>query len=223
MMTPSPTNPERATAMNAKAFFDHVRGPLFANWINQQQVDGCNAILDLSRNAPPGAFVDDRQWLAYMLATAYHETAHTMQPIGEYGGDDYLFKMYDPAGNRPAVAASLGNDQPGDGVRYKGRGYVQLTGRANYRKLGQRLSVDLEGNPELVLQPTIAAQVMSVGMTEGLFTGAKLGDFFRDGEQPRWIEARRIINGLDRAHDIASYATWFYGALQAADAETFAA
>lgn len=199
--------------MDAKAFFDHVRGPLFAGSMTQSQVDGCNALLDLARNAPPGAFVDDLRWLAYMLATAYLETAHTMQPIGEYGGPVYFKRMYDLAGERPAVARSLGNDQPGDGVRYHGRGYVQLTGRANYRKLGQRLGLDLEGNPDQALDASIAARILAVGMTEGLFTGRKLGDFFGDGE-PDWRGARQIINGLDRADDIAGYGRTFYEALQ---------
>ena len=57
--------------------------------------------------------------------------------------------------------ANLGNTQPGDGPRYKGRGYIQLTGRANYRYFGNKLGVDLENNPDLAMRPDIAAKVVA--------------------------------------------------------------
>lgn len=133
---------------------------------------------------------EDQRWLAYMLATAWHETAHTLQPVTEYGNRDY-FKKYD--GRK-----DLGNIRPGDGYRYRGRGYVQVTGRNNYRKYG------IEEVPDKALEPEFAAGIMIDGMTKGIFTGRKLSQFFAEGvEDP--INSRRIINGLDRAEKIADY------------------
>jgi putative chitinase len=124
-------------------FFARARaGKLLGPTLTQSEVDGCTAILDAMMGAPLA-------YVAYALATAYLETAHTMQPIEEFGGPAYFFRMYDKAGNRPAVAAQLGNTMPGDGVKYHGRGYVQLTGRANYSKATAKLGVDLVNHPEL--------------------------------------------------------------------------
>lgn len=121
---------------------------------------------------------EDVRWLAYILATAYHETAHTMQPVTEYGGEKYLkSKPYWP---------------------YVGRGYVQLTWDYNYRKYG------IEAHPERALEPELAAHILIDGMVNGVFTGRKLSRYFSSSvEDP--INARRIVNGIDRAEKIADY------------------
>lgn len=196
-------------------FFTGIRGSLFGGTLTQSQVDGINAILAACRN-PAGEFLEDLHWSAYKFGTAYLEVDRTMQPINEYGGPVYFKRMYDIEGDRPDVARQLGNLNPGDGNLFHGRGYVQLTGRRNYRVVGDRIEVDLENNPDRALEPEIAAKVMTIGMAEGIFTGRKLGDYFPPGGQPQWVEARRIINGLDRAHDVAAYAQSFYASLQAA-------
>jgi predicted chitinase len=75
---------------------------------------------------------------------------------------DYFFIMYDihsPAHNRQRVARKLGNTKPGDGVRYHGRGYIQLTGRTNYQLAAKDLKIDLENHPELAAQPENAARI----------------------------------------------------------------
>lgn len=183
--------------MNPLHFFQSVRASLFRP-MAQGQVDGCNALLWASEGL-------DKTWQAYLLATAYHETAQTMQPIVERGGPSYLAK-YD-AGT--TLGKRLGNTVKGDGARFKGRGYVQITGRANYAKAGAALSVDLVGNPDLALDPEIAAKIAIRGMTEGWFTGKTFKDYL-PGD---YVNARRIINGLDRAQLIAGYARHFEDAL----------
>jgi predicted chitinase len=180
--------------INREFFYDYVRGHLFGGRLRQAQVNGLNAILDEWDRAY--AKKDDR-WLAYMLATTHHETAMTMQPIEEYGkGRD----------------RSYGARDPQTGKSYYGRGFVQLTWKNNYDKLGERLKVDLVNQPELALDLHVATQVLFTGMMEGTFTGVKLGDYFNPTKAD-WVNARRIINGTDRAQNIALYAKSYYASL----------
>lgn len=75
---------------------------------------------------------------------------------------DYFEYMYDPESpnaDRKKVAKNLGNTNKGDGVRYRGRGIFQLTGRANYRAAGKALKLDLEANPDLAADPLVAGQI----------------------------------------------------------------
>lgn len=195
--------------MNRAHFYAGVRASLFDGSLSQSQVEGMEAVLD---EAGKMSFIDPR-FLAYMLATAFHETGRTMQPIHERGGADYFFRMYDPKGQRPAVAARLGNTQSGDGVKYAGRGLVQLTGRRNYTLFAQLTGADLINKPDLAMQDDVAVRIMFEGMERGLFTGKKLADYFTS-KSSDWVNARRIINGTDRADDIADYAKHFYNALQ---------
>ena len=194
-------------------FFAAVRSGLLGPDLSQSEVDGCNAILAAAEGLPIS-------FAAYMLATAYLETAHTMQPIKEYGGDAYFFRRYDPKGNRPDIAARLGNTQPGDGAKFAGRGYVQLTGRRNYAKAADKLGIQaLIANPDYALRSDIAAKIMRLGMIEGWFTGKRLSDYLPNelGNRAQFREARRIINGQDRADEIADYACQFQAALQAGE------
>lgn len=209
-----------AASLNRQTFFNAVRSQPFGGSLTASQVSGIGALLD----ACPSSFSVD--WLAYCLATAFHETARTMLPIKEYGGAAYYFKMYDPKGSRPSVAAALGNTQLGDGALYAGRGFVQLTGRSNYRRATSRLQdkgylvpgEDLERNPDLALVPDTAAAVMFIGMSEGWFTGKKLSDYFTATLSDP-VSARRIINGTDKAAAIAGYHRLFKQALKGAGFE----
>ena len=141
----------------------------------------------------------------------YFRPARTMQPIREYGKLVY-FNKYEP---HTRVGKVLGNTVSGDGARFKGRGYVQLTGRRNYALAAKKLGVDLVANPDLALDPHHAARIMFEGMIDGWFTRKKLTDYFSSSKTD-WKNARRIINGTDKAATIASYAETFFRALVAA-------
>lgn len=203
-------------AIDRKMFFAGIRQSPFPGKLTAGQVSGTSAILDEWERRK----LKDLRWLAYMLATAKWETDHTMQPIREAGGPAYLTKNYDPRGARPALAKRNGNTAPGDGVKYCGRGYVQLTWKNNYAAMTRLLktagiAVDLVGNPDLAMCPDIAAFILFEGMTRGSFTGKKLGDYL-NADKTDWINARRIINGTDRAPQIADIAKFFYADLTAA-------
>lgn len=195
--------------MDRKAFFAALRGGLFPAGLKQQQVDRIGALLDAFDNTGwPMA------WAAYALATAHHETAK-WQHMRELGGADYFKRMYDKDGSRPHVAKTLGNVVAGDGVKFAGRGYAQLTGRANYTKAGKAIGLDLLKEPDLAADPDTAARILIWGMQTGAYTGKKNADYLSQSP-PDYAGARRIINGTDRAALVASYAKQFADALAAA-------
>jgi putative chitinase len=174
--------------MNREAFFNSVRSDF--GKLKQPQVDGFNVLLDAWAGRDP-------RFTAYALATAWHETAKTMQPIREYGKGK---------GKKYGV--------PVNGQVYYGRGYVQLTWHENYAKAKSKLGVDFVGKPDLVMQPKHAAAIMVRGMTEGWFTGKKLSTYFNKTKDDP-VQARKIINGLDKAELIADYHRKFLAAVNA--------
>lgn len=191
------------------AFFAQIKASgMFGPTLEQGEVDGLNAILTACGNDGWGP-----KFTAYGLATAYHETAGTMKPVHEYGSQQYLRNNYDVTGSNPARARKMGNTAPGDGVRYCGRGYVQLTWKANYDKLGNLIGFPLTGNPDLAMRPDVAAEIMVRGMKDGLFTGKKLADYLTNTTTD-FVGARRIINGTDKAAKIAGHAEMFLTALR---------
>lgn len=201
-----------ASRINRDFFFDQIRHQLFRGRFTSAQVEGLNFILDAWEAGAPGR--DDR-WLAYALGTTHHETDAKIKPIHEYGGSRYFFEMYDIEGRRPAVARRLGNTQPGDGVLFHGRGYVQLTGRTNYQKMQDQFGLNLTSNDaaaDRALGGDLAAKIMFYGMEKGVFTGKKLADYFNSSTED-WVGARRIINGIDKANLIAGYGRAYYAAI----------
>lgn len=193
---------------NATAFFAYLRqNKLLGAALEQSEVDGVNAIL-----AACGAAGWGPRYTAYALATADRETAGTMKPIKEYGGVQYFTRNYDITGRNPSRARDMGNTTPGDGPRYCGRGYVQLTWKDNYRKAGAAVGYDLVSQPDLAMRPDIAAEIMVRGMSEGWFTGKKLNDFI-NAKGCDYYNARKIINGLDHAKEIAEETAHYLAAL----------
>ena len=165
-------------------------------------------------------------YIAYILATARLETAKYhpelrktiyFSPIPESGPLPY-FNKYDPilaaTQKLRTRAQSMENTQQGDGYKYRGRGYVQPTWKKLYRRAGEALGIDLINDPDKALEPEIAAAVAAYGMDVGLFTGKKLSDYIDDQHQD-YFNARRIINGLDCAQEIAGFAVRFKEILEA--------
>ena len=186
-------------------FFSNYRD-FFGN-LSQRQVDGLDQLLDAIRSDEA---VTDLRHLAYMLATVKHECADTWHPVTEYGNRAY-FNKYNAGTD---IGKRLGNIHKGDGFLYRGRGYVQITGRANYEKLGMAAGVDILTFPDKALEPDTAFKIMVSSMMSGLFTGKSLYTYIHDGVCD-YMEARRIINGKDQAEKIAKYAFTFEKILKA--------
>lgn len=180
------------------AFFNVVRDKLFGGALTQQAVDGINAIGHAWRTYGDG----DPRKLAYILATAYHES-DCFKALEEYA-----------SGTAYEGRRDLGNTMPGDGKRFKGRGFVMLTGRRNYADWAKRLGLDIVASPGLVTVPTTAARILVQGMMLGTFTTRKLADFINE-RICDFINARRVVNGTDRAETISEYARTFLRALEA--------
>lgn len=191
--------------MSTAAFFAAAR-PLFGGTLSQSQVDGLTTILEATKGLP----ISHR---AYLLATTQHETAHTMQPVRET-----LAKTDDSAIARLENAWAKGQlkwvktpywRKDAEGKTWLGRGYVQLTHKANYQKASALTGVDLVANPNAAMRPAVAAKILVAGSQQGMFTGKKLSDYL-PGD---YVGARRIINGTDRAADIAKLAAGYEAAL----------
>lgn len=132
--------------------------------------------------------------IAYILATAEHES-DAFKTLEEYS-----------SGGQYEGRPDLGNTQPGDGSRFKGRGYVQLTGRRNYAKYAEITGIKLVGLPIILMNwPALSVFVIVDGMMRGVYTGRRLDEFVNDAKKD-FFNARQVINGHDRAQKIADQA-----------------
>lgn len=182
-----------------KTFFDTIRLTLFGGRLSRVQVDRLQALLlEMERVE---LVTPERG--AYILATAHHETDR-FNTMEEYA-----------SGEAYEGRADLGNDQPGDGRRFKGRGYVQITGRRNYAWAALMTGKDLLANPAIATDPDLSAMVTVLGMLGGNFTGRGLAAFINDGKAD-FINARKTVNGLDRAETIADIAERYLRAIRLA-------
>lgn len=168
---------------------------VFGTSLSQPQVDRMEAIL--TRLDAKRIMLEQA---AYILGTAYHESDR-FRTMEEYA-----------SGAAYEGRKTLGNTEPGDGRRFKGRGFVQITGRRNYTDWAKRLGVDLVGNPALAARLDHAVTILIDGMMLGTFTGKKLPDYVA-GTKKDYVGARRVVNGTDRAAMIAIYARAFEKAL----------
>lgn len=227
--------------MDAKVFFDCAKAKVFKGSFTQSQVNGLNAILD----ACAAENVTDLRMIAYAMATPMIETGGSFVPgveslnyseqalrskfsnrISALDAAKYGRNAQHPA-NQQMIAnkiygglwgnANLGNVNPNDGWDFRGRGLCQITGRRNYGVFAEKLGTPLLDNPGLATNLEIAAKIMVVGMRDGVFTTRKFSHYFT-GTGADWVNARRMINALDRAEEIADHARNFYSCLTKAAA-----
>lgn len=191
--------------MDRAAFFSVIRKQPFGGRMRAEQVAGVDVLLDAFERWAPGS---DPRFIAYGLATVYHETGAKMQPVRELGqGRGRAYGK--PAGVFEKV--------------YYGRGGVQLTWLRNYEFADDKLhdlgvlgrGESLVREPDLALRSDVSAAIVARGMIEGWFTGRRLDQFFV-GTRSDWVDARAIINGRDRAALVAGYGLHFYEGLRAA-------
>lgn len=177
---PAP-EPTLAPAVSLSAFFDAYRDAF--GKVKQEQVQPLEFLV--TRLSESAASLREA---SYILATVKHETADTYQPVKEaYWVND-------------AEAWRKKN------LRYwpwYGRGFVQLTWERNYKLAGQKLGMDLTTNPDAVMEPETSFKILLRGMREGWFTGKKLSDY------TAYHDMRRVVNGMDKADQIAEYAEKF--------------
>jgi putative chitinase len=203
--------------IDLKTFFNMVRGGVFRGRLSQSQVNGMKALIRVwNRSYASKAPNEDvsRKWLAYCLATAYHETAHKMEPVRETLArtDKQAISRLENAYRRGRLRVSKPYWRDG----WFGRGYVQLTHKFNYERASREIGIDFVSNPSLALDPEHSAEILFTGSVEGWFTRKKLSDYL-SVRKTDFRGARRIINGMDKAGLIAGYASEFYEALSAAE------
>lgn len=185
--------PNTPRGIDRDRFFSGVRSQFGS--LSQSQANGINFLISKMEADTRPATNDREVWLrqiAYIFATIRHEVANTYQPITEFSNT--TCRRYD------------------GGCLYKGRGYVQLTHRYNYRKMSPVVGVDLVASPTRALEPEISYTVTSYGMFNGSFTGKALGSYVRSGYTD-YYNARRVVNGLDKASLIRGYANTFQNIL----------
>ena len=112
------------------------------------------------------------------IATISVETGR-FSPTKERGGPAYLANLYEKR-------ADLGNDQPGDGAKFQGRGFIPIIGRRDYEHFGMEIGEDLAGNPDLALDPAIAAAILAVYFKDR--------DVRASADQQNWEMVRRRVN-----------------------------
>lgn len=183
--------------MNRKAFYDAIRGDIN---LTTENVSGFETVLPYMEAR--GTAINAG---AYALATAFWETAQTMQPVKE--------------------AYWLSENWRRKNLRYfpwYGRGLIQTTWEDNYRRMGKEIGVDLIANPDLLLEWRYALPAMFIGMEKGLYTGKSFDHYIDDLDESdeedlrEYVAARRIVNGTDKALAIGRLALAFERGLKAA-------
>lgn len=186
--------------MDKEKFFDSVRPHIN---LTTQNVQGFNKFLD---------YLEQTNWqinyAAYGTATGFWETAQTMHPVRE--------------------AYWLSENWRKKNLRYYpwyGRGLIQTTWKRNYIEIAKAMNLPgdtFTKNPDLLLEWEYALPALFVGMETGLYTGKSVSDYIDDIDEPddedyrEYVNARRVVNGTDKAKQIADLALIFEKGLKAA-------
>jgi peptidoglycan hydrolase-like protein with peptidoglycan-binding domain len=166
-------------------------GGVLPNWQGGDKQAAIQAIIQESKRHG----ITAPSQIAYILATVEHESAASFQPVRE------AYFLGEPKAENHRKTLRY--------YPFYGRGYVQLTWDYNYRNYSTLLGLDLINQPDLVMQPDVALFILVDGMKRGVFTGVGL-EHYINNTATDFNNARRIINGMDRASDIASLASnWF--------------
>lgn len=160
----------------------------------QEQSDNLATILQ--ECAAQGVTMPEQ--VAYIVGTAWHEAR--MRCIPEIRA-------------KPHTVVRRMQDRYW-GTGYYGRGFVQLTWWHNYNRFSKILDIDLVSRPDMVLDPAVGAKILVIGMRDGLFTGVGLGKYFKEGQPPEWLNARRIVNGVFHADYVARAAVAVFDVLK---------
>jgi predicted chitinase len=160
---------------------------------NSSQANAVTLLLDQCR----WAGITDRRKIAYILATCYHECRFKSIPEMRAKKGTEVWIMQERYWH----------------TGYFGRGFSQLTWKANYEKFSDLLGVDLVGHPELALVPEIGAKILVLGMNGGLFSGVGLSRYFTD-KKTDWVNARKIVNGTFQADKVAEAAKIIYAKIK---------
>lgn len=176
-----------------------------------RQRDPLNFLLDKLETS---VFQDLREW-AYIFATVKRETADTFRPVIEgywlkIDRVKKLYKYYETA-NIKALATIFPNGV--NSPTYEGRGRVQTSHDYNYKKIGKILGIDLFNHPELALEDEADWKILELGFSQGIWTQKKLSDYI-NAETTDFINARKVVNGLDHAKEIAEDAEKYLSILK---------
>lgn len=184
---------------NKQAFYRHIRAALFGGRLPEERFPRLNTLVQHLETKP----ILTHEQAAYIMATAHWETDH-FKTMTEYA-----------SGAAYEGREDLGNIRPGDGKRFKGRGYPMLTGRSNY-EWGSRVSgVDLIADQHRATDPAVSAMLIYDGMMTGAFTGVGLAYYIND-HKTDFVNARRVVNRLDKAEEIAGIAREYLEAIRLA-------
>lgn len=197
--------------MDMSLFFDRLRPTIFRGSIPQSAVDSINIIVDhWAKNISDGSEASDAR-LAYVLATVLAEVGRNMRPVRE------TFASSDAQARARLSHKAYAQSVAPHGHAYYGRGFVQLTWVRNYRLQENKLGVPLVEYPDLALRSDIAVQILINGMMAGDFNAKGHGlEYYINDDRYDFFNARRTVNILDRALEIAGYANSFLDAILAA-------